>query len=104
MNPPPDPLDRLLRAAARAPSRPVGEASFAAETRALHAWRRSLAGADAQPFLQLWRAGLATAFALAVVAVSASAYAGHQTDIESTDPYTGVAQQLTVAINTNWQP
>ena len=104
MSTPPDSVDRLLRAAAKAPARPFDGPSFALETRTLHAWRRAIAGADPQPLLQLWRAGLATAFAVAAVAVTASAYAGRQADQESTDPYTGAAQQLTVALNTNWQP
>ncbi len=104
MSLPPDSVDRLLRGAAKSPPRPIEGPSFALETRTLQTWRRAVAGADTQPLLQLWRAGLATAFAVAAVAVTASAYAGRQADQESTDPYTGVAQELTVAINTNWQP
>lgn len=104
MNPSPDPIDRLLRAAAKAPSLPVGAPSFATETRTLHAWRAARSGADARPLLRLWHAGLATAFTVAAVAVTASVYAGHEADRDLSDPYTGAAQQLTVAINTTWQP
>jgi hypothetical protein len=104
MNPHPDPLDRLLRSAARAPGRDVPPPSVATETRTLHAWRASRAGSETRPLLRLWHAGLATAFGVAAVAVTASVYAGREADLESTDPYTGAAQQLTVAINTGWQP
>ena len=42
MNLQPDSLDRLLRAAAQAPARPVDAPSFATESRTLHAWLKRL--------------------------------------------------------------
>ena len=104
MSTPPDPLARLVRAAAKAPARGIEAPSLATELRALNAWRHALNGVDPLRLAPLWRAGLATALAVAAIAVTASFYAGRQADIESSDPYTGVAEQLTVAINTNWQP
>ena len=104
MNPDSHSLDRLLRAAAQAPARPLDGLSFATESRTLHAWRSSRAGAELRPVLRLWHTGLAAAFGVAALTISVSYFAGRQADLDSADPYTATAQQLAVAINSNWQP
>lgn len=70
--PSPDPLDRLLRSAARTPVPACERLSFAAESRVLAAWRRSRG--DSLPVgLGLWlRAGFAGALLVAATAVAVS--------------------------------
>lgn len=69
---PPDPLDRLLRAASRVPAPAAEPVSFVVESRVLAAWRRSREERWAVP-LALWlRGGLAGAIAVALVAVAVS--------------------------------
>jgi hypothetical protein len=104
MKNPSDPLLPLLAAAARAPDRPLTGPSRATETRTLHAWRSARAGREQGLLLELWRTGLATAFGVAAIAVSISYFAAPPADADSTDFYSATTQELTVAINTTWQP
>jgi len=69
---PAQPLDRLFRAAARAPRESMPEASAALEAGVLAALRRARAG-EADPwgaFLPLFRAGLAVAACVALLALA----------------------------------
>lgn len=76
MNPPPDPLDRLFRAAARSPRRRASEVPFAVEAAALAGLRQGQAGSreadDWFAFLPIFRAGLAVAAAVALLALAVS--------------------------------
>jgi len=73
MKPSPDPLDRLFRAAARAPREIVPPASFAFEAGVLAALHRPPGDTDEWfAFLPLFRAGLAVAACLALIALAAS--------------------------------
>lgn len=72
MNPLDHQLDRLLRAAARAPREPaLGDLPFGAHPRILSAWRTQQA--DSTRWLASWlQAGLATAALVAAVALGLS--------------------------------
>jgi len=73
-----DPLDRLLKSAAQAPPRPVGELPFATETRVLAAWRAGAAEDAGLALLSLFRRGLALAGALSVLTVALSLWIMHR--------------------------
>lgn len=69
MNPSNDPLDRLLKSAARAPKAEPGPASFALEARVLAAWRTTRN--DDGDFLLGWfRRATLCACALAVASLA----------------------------------
>jgi hypothetical protein len=81
MNPGNDPLDRLLKSAARAPRPETGAARFALEARVLGAWRAT-AQTDNSDFLLAWlrRAAIcACVLALASLAWNFSVLAGNRT-------------------------
>lgn len=59
-------LQRLLRAAAAAPAAPVGELSFAVESRVLSAWRQRDVGGELAALIGLFRRGLMLASVVAV--------------------------------------
>jgi hypothetical protein len=68
-----DQLERLLRAAARAPGVAPDTVPFATEQAALAAWRHGLADDDdAEAMLALFRRVLAGAFVVALLALGAS--------------------------------
>ena len=68
MNPIDQKLNRLLRAAAQAPPRPLpSEVPFATETRVLTQWRAGRSEGDGLGAVRLFRRGFAVACALAVV-------------------------------------
>lgn len=62
-------LERLFRAAALAPQRPVGELSFPAEARVLGQWRAASGQAGRASLLPLFRTGLAFACVLLLASV-----------------------------------
>jgi hypothetical protein len=81
MNPGNDPLDRLLKSAARAPRAETGAARFALEARVLGGWR-AMAQTDNSDFLLAWlrRAAIcACVLALASLAWNYSGLAGSRT-------------------------
>lgn len=78
MKPFPDPLDRLLNAAARAPSRPPDELPVRVVTRTLAAWRAPRLDESGLALLTLFRRGLALAGALAAVSVALSIWEMHR--------------------------
>ncbi|MBK9139796.1 MAG: hypothetical protein IPM17_13690 [Verrucomicrobia bacterium] len=65
-------LNRLLRAAARAPQREVPALSWATETRVLAAWRANRAAGDDTALLNVLRRGLAFACALMLISLTLS--------------------------------
>lgn len=65
-------LNRLLRAAARAPQQEVPALSWATETRVLAAWRANRATRDDTALLNVLRRGLAFACALMLVSLTLS--------------------------------
>ena len=70
MKPGNDPLDRLLKSAARAPRVETGAAKFTLETRVLHEWRAA-APAENMEFLVTWlRRAAACACALALASLA----------------------------------
>jgi hypothetical protein len=73
-----DPLDRLLKSAAQAPPRPVGELPFATEARVLAYWRGGAAEDPGVDLLALFRRGLALAGALSVLTVALSLWEMHR--------------------------
>ena len=97
-------LDRLLRAAAKAPRPEADELSYATQTRTLAAWRAArTATADFGP-LYAWRTGLATAFGMAVLAVGLSFAASRDIDADVNDPYVVSDPGFSVAMSTGWLP
>jgi hypothetical protein len=75
-----DPLDRLLKSAARAPRPETGAARFALEARVLGGWRAA-APADNGDYLIAWlrRAAIcACVLALASLAWNYEVFAGHR--------------------------
>jgi hypothetical protein len=89
-----DPLDRLLKSAAQAPPRPVGELPFTVQTRVLAHWRGGVdedAGVD---ILAVFRRGLVLAGALSVLTVAVSWWQMHRApaDVwEVSDPVINLA-------------
>lgn len=67
-------LDRLLKAAARAPQREDGEGPFGWQARVLRGVQEQGAAGVAVAFTTLWRQGVVWAFATAVVVSSVSAW------------------------------
>jgi len=97
-------LDRLLRAAAKAPRPEPAELSYATQMRTLAAWRAArAANAEFGP-LYAWRTGLATAFGTAVLAVGLSFAASRNIDADVNDPYVVSDPGFAVAMSTGWLP
>jgi len=65
-------LERLFRAAARAPQRPLAEPDFAAQARVLAQWRAAPGWVWRPSLLPLFRTGLAFACALLLVTLALS--------------------------------
>ena len=97
-------LDRLLRAAAKAPRPEPAGLSFATQTRTLAAWRAARAATAEYGPLHAWRTGLATAFGMAVLAVGLSFAASHDIDAVVNDPYVVSDPGFAVAMSTGWLP
>lgn len=100
-------LDRLLRAAAQAPRPEPGELPtipFTTQARALAQWRATRSAARDSGILRTWRAGLATAFATAFLAVGVSFAMSRDIDAEVNDPYLAADPGVTVAMSTGWLP
>ncbi len=97
-------LDRLLRAAARAPQAEAPPVSLATEMRALAAYRHRSHEAAAMALQRTWRVGLATACATAVVAMAAGWFASSHIEDSANDPYVLNDPGLAVAMTTGWLP
>ena len=67
-----DPLDRLLRSAAKAPPQPAAGLSFATQARVLAAWRVGAVEDNDFDLLTLFRHGLALAGALSALMIAIS--------------------------------
>ena len=104
MNPINEQLDRLLRAAARAPRPAEAPAPFVTEARVLAAWRESRRPAVSWASTETWRMGLATAMTAACVALCASWFASRHIDESANDPYVLNDPGLSVAMSTGWLP
>lgn len=62
-----DPLNRLLRSAARAPARPVPEASFPLEARVMASWRSAARAGAGESFVTWLRRATVCACLLALM-------------------------------------
>ncbi len=97
-------LDRLLRAAARAPQPGVGPLSMATQARAIAALRAHRDAAPSFALLRTWRVGMATACATAAVAIVAGLFASSRLDDSANDPYVLNDPGMAVAMTTGWLP
>jgi hypothetical protein len=73
-----DPLERLLRSAAQASGREIGDLPFAVQSRVLAGWRRGSAEDSGLAVLALLRRGLALTGALALLTVALSLWQMHR--------------------------
>lgn len=97
-------LDRLLRAAAKAPRPDAGPVSLATQSRALAALRAQRQAAPAFALLRAWRTGMATACATAALAIAAGWLASNHIDDSANDPYVLNDPGMAIAMTTGWLP
>lgn len=74
----PDPLDRLLRSAATAPSPATEPLPFAVQARVLAAWRQGEGDSELLAVARLLRRGFALATGIALVVVTGSLFVANQ--------------------------
>lgn len=103
MNPIDHHLERLLRAAARAPRPASTPPSLATQMRVIAAYR-GRAQAAAMAVQRTWRIGLATACGTAAIAVAAGWLASGHIEDTANDPYVLNDPGLAVAMTTGWLP
>lgn len=103
MNPIDHHLERLLRAAARAPRREDLPPTLATQMRAIAAYR-GRGEAAAMAVQRTWRVGLATACATAGIAIAAGWFAAGHVEDTANDPYVLNDPGLAVAMTTGWLP
>lgn len=105
MNSPNHPLDRLLRCARQAaiPTQPIPALSDARMTRVLAEWREQTAASESGALLALWRWGVASAFGVALMILTASLVALPNEDAEG-DPYVLTDRTISLAVHSAWLP
>ncbi|MDB6122608.1 MAG: hypothetical protein JWQ71_1601 [Pedosphaera sp.] len=95
-------LDRLLKAAARAPQGEVAPASFAMETRVMAAWRVGRSGEDVMALISWFRRAVACGCLVMVVSLAwGYSISSSQTDTanNSNEPISIADSALTMALN-----
>jgi hypothetical protein len=96
-------LDRLLKAAARAPQGEVAPASFAMETRVMAAWRAGRSGEDVMALISWFRRAVACGCLVMIVSLAwgYNSISSSQADMasNSNEPISIADSALTVALN-----